>query len=151
MHSSTKGDLNDFVSLFGDLRDPIIRADEYRRQSFDTPNRFLVWGVMNIRSFTVAPTMEYRTGFPYSVFDAQQNVVGTRNSERFPNLFTLDLAVTKDVQLTKSRRARVGLQLFNLTSHFNPQDVQNNLASPYFGEFYNAELRRIRVSARFER
>src|SRR5207244_2791918 len=100
---------------------------------------------MNIRSFTVAPTMEYRTGFPYSVFDAQQNVVGTRNSERFPNLFTLDLAATKDVQLTKSRRARVGMQLFNLTNHFNPQDVQNNTSSPAYREFANSVDRQVRT------
>jgi len=145
VRSSTKGNLNDFVSLFGDLRDPIIRADEYTRQSFDTPNRFLVWGVMNVRRFTVAPTMEYRTGFPYSVIDAQQNVVGVRNSERFPNLFTLDLAVTREVQLTRSRRARVGVQLFNLTNHFNPQDVQNNTSSPAYRELANSVDRQIRT------
>jgi hypothetical protein len=145
VHSSTKGDLNDFVSLFGDLRDPIIRDNEYARQSFDSPNRFLVWGVMNIRSFTVAPTVEYRTGFPYSVIDAEQNVVGERNAERFPNLFTLDLAVTREVQLTKTRRARVGVQLFNLTNHFNPQDVQNNTGSPTYREFANSVDRQIRT------
>ncbi len=149
VRSSTKGNLNDFVSLFGDLRDPIILSDEYARQSFDTPNRFLVWGVMNVRSFTVAPTMEYRTGFPYTVIDAQQNVVGVRNSERFPNLFTLDLGVTKDVQLSKSRRARVGIQLFNLTNHFNPQDVQNNTSSPTYREFANSVDRQIRTKFTF--
>ena len=45
VRSSTEGDLNDFVSLFGDLRDPIIHTTSTARQSFDTPNRFLVWGV----------------------------------------------------------------------------------------------------------
>jgi len=145
VHSSTKGDLNDFVSLFGDLRDPVVYGNEYGRQGFDSPNRFLVWGVMNLpHAIAVAPTMEYRTGFPYTVIDEQQNVVGTRNQARFPNLFTLDLAVTKDVQLPRLKRARIGVQLFNLTNHSNPQDVQNNTASSAFGQFANSVDRQVR-------
>ncbi len=147
VRSSTKGDLNDFVSIFGELRAPVIQRNEYGRQPFDTPNRFLLWGsVMLPRDIAVTPTMEYRTGFPYSVVDERQNVVGLRNDGgRFPNLFTLDLAVTKDVRLPKLRRARIGVQVFNLTNHFNPQDVQNNLASPAYGEFANSVDRQIRT------
>ena len=146
VHSKTEGDLNDFVSLFGDVREPIIRANQYSRQAFDTPNRFLVWGVMNFpRAITVSPTMEYRTGFPYTVIDEQQGVVGVRNQGgRYPNLMTMDLAVTKDVQVTKKHRARIGVQVFNLTDHFNPQDVQNNTASPLFGDYANSVKRQVR-------
>src|SRR5262249_17363915 len=145
VRSSTRGDLNDFVSLFGNMRDPIIRANEYGRQGFDAPNRFLVWSLVNLpHEIIVAPTMEYRTGVPYTIVDEQQNVVGGRNQARFPNLFTLDLAVTKDVQLRGSHRARIGVQLFNLTDHFNPQDVQNNTASPDRGEFANSIGRQVR-------
>jgi carboxypeptidase family protein/TonB-dependent receptor-like protein len=151
VHSSARGDLNDFVSLFGDMRDPMIRPNEYTRQSFDVPNRFLVWGVLNLpHAIAVAPTMEYRSGFPYTVIDEQQNVVGTRNEgARYPNLFTLDLSVTKDVQLTKKRRARIGVQLFNLTNHLNPQDVQNNTASPTYGQFANSVDRQVRTKFTF--
>jgi Carboxypeptidase regulatory-like domain/TonB dependent receptor/TonB-dependent Receptor Plug Domain len=147
VHSSTRADLNDFVSLFGDMRDPVIRADEYAPQSFDVPHRFLVWGVMSLpQAIVVAPTVEYRSGFPYSVIDETQRAIGGRNEGgRYPSLFTLDLAVTKDVQLTKSRRARVGLQLFNLTNHFNPQDVQNNVDSPTYGQYANSVDRQIRT------
>jgi len=146
VHSSTKADLNDFVSLFGDMRDPIVRADEYAPQSFDVPHRFLVWGVMTLpKAITVAPTAEYRSGFPYTAIDQSQQAIGGRNQGgRFPNLFTLDLAVTKDVQF-KSRRARVGIQVFNLTNHFNPQDVQNNVDSPIHGQFANSVDRQIRT------
>jgi Carboxypeptidase regulatory-like domain len=146
VRSKTEGDLNDFVSLFGDVREPIIRANEYSRQAFDTPNRFLVWGVLNLpHEIAVAPTMEYRTGFPYTVIDEQQGVVGVRNQGgRYPNLMTMDLAVTKDVQVTKKYRARIGVQVFNLTDHFNPQDVQNNTASPLYGDYANSVKRQIR-------
>ena len=147
VHASTRADLNDYVSTFGDMRDPIIRANEYAPQSFDVPHRFLVWGVMTLpKTITVAPTVEYRSGFPYTVIDETQQAVSGRNEGgRYPNLFTLDLAVTKDVQLTKARRARVGVQLFNLTNHFNPQDVQNNIDSPTYRQYANSVDRQIRT------
>ena len=147
VRSSTKGDLNDFVSLFGDVRDPIIRANEYGPQAFDVPNRVLAWSVVNLpRAITVSPTIEYRSGFPYTVVDEQQGVVGTRNGGgRYPALFTADLAVTKDVTLLKHRRARVGAQFFNLTGHVNPRDVQNNVDSPDYGRFANSADRQVRA------
>src|SRR4029079_3751025 len=96
-------------------------------------------------AIAVRPTVEYRTGFPYTVIDEQQGVVGVRNQGgRYPNLMTIDLAVTKDVQVTKKHQARVGVQVFNLTDHFNPQDVQNNTASPIYGSFANSVRRQVR-------
>jgi hypothetical protein len=147
VHARAEGNVNDFVSLFGDMRDPIVRDDAYTKQSFDVPNRFLVWSVMNLpREIVVAPTVEYRSGFPYTVIDEQQNVVGVRNQGgRYPNLFTLDLSVTKVMQLTKTRKARVGVQVFNLTNHFNPQDVQNNTGSPTYMQFANSVDRQVRT------
>ena len=57
---------------------------------------------------------------------------------------TMDLAVTKDVQVTKKYRARIGVQVFNLTDHFNPQDLQNNTASPLYGSYANSVKRQVR-------
>jgi hypothetical protein len=147
VRSSTEGDLNDFVSLFGDVRDPIIRVNEYGPQAFDVPHRVLAWGVVNLPGgITVAPTVEYRSGFPYTVVDEQQCVVGTRNNGgRYPALFTADLAVTKDVTLIKHQRAQVGAQFFNLTGRFNPRDVQNNIDGPDFGRFANSVDRQVRA------
>lgn len=151
VRSKTTGDLNAFVTLFGDLRDPVILPNQYSRQPFDVPNRVLVWGVVMLpHGITAAPTIEYRNGFPFTVVDDTQQVVGVRNEGgRFPDLFTLDLAVTKDVRLTRTQRARVGIQVFNLTNHFNPQDVQSNLASPLFGRFANSIERQVRLKFTF--
>ncbi len=30
------------------------------------------------------------------------------------------------------------MKLFNVTNHWNPRDVQNNVDSPNFGTFYNS-------------
>lgn len=147
VRSRAEGDLNDFGALFGDMRDAIILPNEFSRQPFDVPNRFLVWGIVHLPyEITVSPTAEYRDGFPYTVVDETQSAVGGRNSgARYPRLFTLDVAVTKDVRLTKGQRARVGIQVFNLTGHFNPRDVQNNLGSATFGSFSNSSDRHIRA------
>jgi hypothetical protein len=147
VRSRAEGNLNDFVSLYGDTRNPIIFADEYSRQDFDVPNRFLVWGVLNLpHSVTLAPTAEFRNGFPYTSVDESQNIVGGRNRDaRYPNLFTMDLSVAKDVRLSRKQRARVGVQVFNLTGHFNPRDVQNNTASPIYGQFANSPDRQVRA------
>jgi hypothetical protein len=147
VRSSAEGDLNDYVSLFGDVRDAIILPNEYGRQPFDAPNRFLVWGIANLPyAITVSPTLEYRDGFPYTIVDETQAVIGRRNDDgRYPRLFTLDMAVTKDVKLTKNQRARVGVQFFNLTGHFNPRDVQNNVDGPDYGRFANSVDRQVRA------
>ena len=34
-------------------------------------------------------------------------------------------------------RATVGIRLFDALDRFNPRDVQQNIASPAFGAFYN--------------
>ena len=95
---------------------------------------------------TVAPTVEYRDGFPYTIVDETQSVVGRRNNEaRFPRLFTLDMAVMKDIRLTRNQRARVGVQVFNLTGHFNPRDVQNNTGSGTYGRYANNADRHVRA------
>ena len=86
---------------------------------------------------TLAPIIEVRTGFPYSVRDAEQNFVGVRNADatRFPRFFALDLQMAKDLQLTPKYSVRLSLRGFNLTNHFNPRDVHANTADPAFGGF----------------
>ncbi|MEO5740698.1 MAG: carboxypeptidase regulatory-like domain-containing protein [Vicinamibacterales bacterium] len=147
VRSRAEGDLNDYVSLFGDVRDAIILPNEYGRQPFDVPNRFLLWGILHFpHQITASPTVEYRDGFPYTIVDDTQSVVGRRNGgARYPRLLTLDLAVTKDVRLTRKQRARVGVQIFNLTGHFNPRDVQNNTGSSTFGVYANNADRHVRA------
>ena len=134
--SRTSGDLNDFVTLYGDQRSPILLDNENSLQPFDVPHRFLLWGVINLpRGIAIVPGAEWRTGFPYTVYTPDYQTVGERNGGgRFPTFFSADLAVTKELTI-KGRSFRVGLQVYNLTDHFNPRDVYSNLASSTFGEF----------------
>ena len=64
--------------------------------------------------------------------------MGERNrSGRFPNFFSFDIRVTKGVTI-KGRKIRVGMQAFNLGSHFNPRDVIASQGSERFGQFLNS-------------
>ncbi len=154
VRSQARGDLNDYNSYFGNLRHPVIRPNEYGRQPFDAPHRLLFWGDFGLpRKIVATPVVEWRSGFPFSVLSEQQDYVGPRNGGgRFPQLVTLDLLVTKGVKIPfrgKTYRGRVGVTIFNITNHWNPRDVQNNLASPAFGTFYNSPDRSFRTKFEF--
>lgn len=142
VRSSAEGDLNDFNSYFGNFENPIIKPNERSRLSWDVPHRFVFWGEFHARyGITLAPVLDIRTGFPYSIIDAERNFVGPRNEAgRFPTFTSLDLQVLKSVSLPgrwKNYRVELGVKIFNLTNHFNPRDFQNNIVSDDFGGFSN--------------
>ncbi|HEX8097526.1 MAG TPA: TonB-dependent receptor, partial [Pyrinomonadaceae bacterium] len=162
--SRATGDLNDFNTYFGNVRNPVVRPNQYSLQSFDAPNRLLFWGDIGLpRQITASPVLDWRTGFPFSLLDEEQSFVGARNrGGRFPNFLSLDLQVTKGLKVPVPRwhfipekyrgrkiGGRVGIKLFNITSHWNPRDVQNNLAARDFGTFYNSVGRSIRLKFEF--
>lgn len=147
VRSSTKGNLNDFDSYFGNFQRPLIREDAYAALSFDAPNRFLFWGVVKAPGKVyVSPLLEIRNGFPYSVIDQAQQYVGKRNSERFPVFHSLDLRITRTFKLLSKYQLTAGIKIFNVLNHFNPRDVQNNIDSPAFGTFYNGVGRTYRAA-----
>ncbi len=133
------GDLNNFGTLYQNLRNPLVFENEHSLFELDVPNRVLLWGVWTLpKDIEVGPGLEWRSGFPYTVLDEEYLPVGPRNrSGRFPNFFSLDVRVTKGVTI-KGRKVRVGFQAYNLGSHFNPRDVVASLLSPRFGEFLNS-------------
>jgi hypothetical protein len=96
---------------------------------------------------TLVPVYDLHTGFPYSAESEFREYVGPRNVRRFPRFSSFDLQITRPVTLhfgEKRLRARVGAGVFNLFNHFNPRDVQSNVASARFGEFFNTSWREYR-------
>ncbi|HEY3102627.1 MAG TPA: TonB-dependent receptor [Pyrinomonadaceae bacterium] len=162
--SHATGDLNAFNNYFGTLRNPVIRANERSLQPFDAPNRLLFWGDIGLpKRITVSPVMDWHTGFPFSLVDENQNFVGPRNrAGRYPAFFSVDLQITKGLAPRvpnwgfipakfRGRKfpGRFGVKLFNLTSHWNPRDFQNNIDAPDFGTFYNSPRRGLRLKFEF--
>jgi len=148
VRSRAFGDLNDVNQFFGTLPQAVIQPNAKGRLAFDAPNRFLFWGSFEVPwKLTVVPIYDLHTGFPFSAENVFREYVGPRNVRRFPRLNSLDLQVSRPVSLHVGHRrvhARVGAGVFNLFNHFNPRDVQNNLASPQFGEFFNSAWREYR-------
>lgn len=140
--SRAVGDLNTFGSFGGNIQNPILRANEYSRLAFDAPNRILFWGDIGLPfGVTFTPLIDWRTGFPYSEVNESQDFVGRRNFDhRFPDFFSADVQIVKDFKVgfrKKEYTLRAGVKFFNVTNHFNPRDVQNNIDSSDFGGFYN--------------
>jgi outer membrane receptor protein involved in Fe transport len=154
VRSQARGNLNDFNTYFGNQKHAVIRPDEYAKQPYDVPHRLLFWGDFCLPFDVVAtPVLDWHSGFPFSLLNEQQDFVGRRNEGgRFPSLVTLDLLVTKGVSIPfrgKKYKGRAGVTLFNITNHWNPRDVQNNLAAEQFGTFFNSPDRSVRLKFEF--
>ena len=148
VRSRAYGDLNDLNLFFGNLAQPVIEPDARGRLPFDAPNRFLFWGTIAAPwGLTVVPVYDLHTGFPYSIQNEYRAYVGPRNVDRFPTFSSFDIQVSRRILLAfhgKHIPARVGAGAFNLFNHFDPRDVQNNLASARFGGFFNSSWREYR-------
>jgi hypothetical protein len=154
VRSEARGNLNDFNTYFGNLKHPVIRPDQYGKQPFDTPNRLLFWGEFAVPfNIVLSPVVDWHSGFPFSIVDENQDFVGPRNDGgRFPQLLTLDLLVMKALKIRfrgKEYKGRAGFTIFNITNHWNPRDVQNNLGSEQFGTFFNSPGRSVRLKFEF--
>ena len=55
--------------------------------AWDAPNRFLSWGWLPLtHKIDAAYALDWRTGFPFTVQNDSQEVVGAPDSRRFPHL-----------------------------------------------------------------
>jgi hypothetical protein len=146
VHSESAGDLNVFEEYFGNYENPIIRPNQRSRLRHDVPDRFLVWGEVELLYGVYwAPVVEVRSGFPFSLVDAERNFVGARNhGGRFPTFATLDSQFWRDFRVKafgKVRTFRAGIRIYNLLKHFNPRDVQENIDAFNAGGFFNSRGR----------
>lgn len=139
VRSHAYGDLNDFNQFFGNDPQAVIQPNQRGRLSFDAPNRFLAWGEIAAPwKFTFAPVLDLHTGFPYSTTNQYRGFVGPRNELRYPRFVSTDLQVLREIRLPiKEQRARIGFGVFNVFNRANYRDIQNDLDSQRFGEFFN--------------
>jgi Carboxypeptidase regulatory-like domain len=154
VHARAKGELNTFDQFFGNFPGPVIRLNEFGPLPFDSPNRFLLWGAIGLPwKLDFWPVFDVHTGFPFSKVDSNLNYVGPRNEAgRFPAFFSFDFQLTREFRvpfLSKKRTMRAGVKIFNVTNHFNPRDVQDNITSSNFGAFYNSVGRLYRAKLEF--
>jgi hypothetical protein len=109
---------------------------------WDTPNRFVSsgWTPAPIWSLFLSYFFEYRTGFPFSVINEQQQLVGRANHLRFPDYMSLNLGIEKRLRLF-TREWAIRLTILNVTGHGNPESVFNNVDSPNFMKYTGNQSR----------
>ena len=149
-HSSSQANLNDAYGYFLNLTaNPIVRPDAYGPTDTDTPDRFVGRARIKLPHYwTLEAAGEIRTGYPYSAVDEQLDFVGARNSLRFPVRKTLDASIEHRFRIGRLR-PWLGFVVINAFNTFAPEDVQRNVASPYFGTFYSSPVRQIRFTVHF--
>ena len=137
------GDLNDFNQFFGNDPQAVIQPNQRGRLNFDAPNRILAWAEIAAPwKLTFAPVIDTHTGFPYSTINQYRDFVGPRNELQLPRFVSTDLQVWRRIRLPfKEKHARIGLGVFNIFNHPNYRDVQNDIDSYRFGEFFNGVSR----------
>jgi outer membrane receptor protein involved in Fe transport len=144
VRSHSTRDLNDYDQFFGNFRNPIIRSNENSLSPTDVPNRLIVRGTFGlVGQWVLSPLYEWRSGFPWSAVNEFQDFVGPRNrSGRLPTVSTLDFTLVRPWHFRKYRFS-AGLKIYNLFDTGDERDVQNNIASPDYGTFYNPIQRSI--------
>ena len=154
-HSRAYGDLNDYNRFFGNYPFPLIRANQYGPLSSDAPDRGLFWDVIGFpHKLDFIPILDVHTGFPYSRLDRNWNYIGAENrAGRFPTFLALDTKFQYPVDFTfhdHRIQFRAGLSIYNVLNHSNPRDVQEYVASPNYGTFYNSVGRLWRIDGDFD-
>jgi outer membrane receptor protein involved in Fe transport len=144
VHARSERDLNDYDQFYGNFRNPIIRPNEYSLSPTDVPNRILIRGSQAVGGkWVFLPVFEWRTGFPWSAVDEFQDFVGERNrTGRLPSVTTLDFSLVRPWRFRKYRFT-AGIKIYNAFANGAERDVQANIASPDYGQFFNPIKRSI--------
>ena len=102
---------------------------------WDTPNRIVSWAILPlVKEFDLAYTLDWHQGFPFSVVNQDQELVGEPNRMRFPAHFSLNMALERRVSLFGFRwQLRAGFD--DITDRHNPYAVDNNIDSPNYLTF----------------
>jgi len=118
--------------------------------AWDVPNRFLTWGwtPTHIWKIQFSYFFEYRTGYPYSIVNLQQQLVGPPNSSRLPDYDNLNLALEKKFAFRGYLWA-ARIEMVNALGRKNPNVVVNNIDAPNFGQLSGGQRRAYTARVRF--
>jgi Carboxypeptidase regulatory-like domain len=117
---------------------------------WDAPNRFISWGwaPTHIWGLQLSYFVEYRTGYPFSAVNLQEQIVGPPNSLRFPGFVNLNLGLEKKFGF-RGYLWGARAEAVNILGRLNPDAVVNNVAAPNFGTFAGGQGRALTLRVRF--
>ncbi|HEY7351310.1 MAG TPA: TonB-dependent receptor [Terriglobales bacterium] len=142
--SSTSSQVIDYS-----LDNLIVSPQVFGPYAWDTPNRFLSWGLLPlIKGFDLAYSLEVRSGFPFAIVNEQQQLVMPPGAHRFPTYITINPHIEKRFHALGFYWALRG-GFDNITNRQNPFTVNNNLGSPQYLQFSNFDRRAFTARIRF--
>jgi hypothetical protein len=133
------------------IENPIFSAQAGGPLMWDTPNRFISWGWLpfpKTKRWDFVYSMEWRNGFPFSIVNEKQQIVGAPNSVRFPDYLSLNPGLEWRFHFRDYQLALRGV-VENVTAHSNPAVVNNNISSPDFMQFSLFQRRALTGRIRF--
>jgi hypothetical protein len=143
------------ISHSNEVLNPALGSIFYTAQqsapvAWDAPNRLLTWGwaPTHIWGIQLSYFFEYRTGFPFSVINLQQQLVGPPNSSRFPGYASLNLGIEKKFGF-RGYLWGVRVEAVNALGRQNPDTVVNNFDAPNFRAFSGGQGRAVTLRVRF--
>lgn len=116
---------------------------------WDAPHRVLSWGWLPlVKKFDFAYALEWRTGYPFSLINQEQQLVGMPNTRRFPDYFALNMHIERRFPLFGLNWAvRAGFN--NITNRPNASEINNNLDSAQFLQLGGIQGRTLNARIRF--
>ncbi len=132
MGSYTRSRARSNQALDFNVDNPILSPQQPGPYAWDTPNRFLSWGYLPffklpiLHQLEIAYSLEARTGFPFSLFNDQQELIGQPGAQRFPSYFSLNLQPEKRFHLFGYYLALRG-GFDNITGRCNPYVVNSTI------------------------
>ena len=117
---------------------------------WDAPNRLVTWGwaPTHIWGIQLSYFFEYRTGYPFSVINLEQQLVGPPNSSRFPAYASLNIGLEKKFPF-RGYLWGVRVEAVNILNRENPNTVVNNIDAPNFGTFAGGQGLAFTLRVRF--
>lgn len=119
---------------------------------WDAPNALTSWGSYplpwKLKKFDIAYSTLWHTGFPFFTVNQFGELVSAPGQFRFPDFFTLNLAVERKFTF-KGYRWALRLGVSDITNNQNPTTVDNNVNSPTFLTFFGFGHRTVNGRIRF--
>jgi outer membrane receptor protein involved in Fe transport len=131
------------------LDSPLFSPQQGGPLDWDAPHRLISWGWMPlVKKFNLAYSVEWRSGYPFSVFNNDRRLVEEANTRRFPDFFSLNLHGERRFRLLSFNLAlRAGFN--NITDNQNATVVNNNINSTQFLQFSGVQGRVFTARIRF--
>ena len=131
--------------------DPLFFGNNSGPLAWDAPYRVIsyAWApTPHFKTLDFSYALDWRSGFPFTVVNQHQEIIGSPDSRRFPTYFNLGTYLEKRFDFAKMHWAvRGGFD--NVTNHKNAQVVDNNIDSSSFLHFSQYDRRTFIARIRF--